>query len=183
MGAFIFGLTLGLLLQKSLDPLLLTSYFRISAKNVSNAPLLEKRGSEGANSDNVFKLDKAPRMPVFQLAAYAELELYSAPASPEDVTTNAELAAKAPIGSHHYRAFVGPPAAYADMSGLEFSLLYFSGLKDTDSLLDIGCGSLRLGRMALAYLLPGRYHCIEPNSRLVRDAIHYEVGEQMLGLK
>ena len=83
----------------------------------------------------------------------------------------------------HYRGFVGPYKAYADMSGLEFSLLYLSGLKETDSLLDIGCGALRLGRVVLPYLLPGKYHCIEPNSWLVREALHYEIGEQILWLK
>lgn len=115
---------------------------------------------------------------------YEGLQLYSQPASPDDVWKSLKELSKGPqINLKHYRGFVGPYSAYADMSGLEFSLLYLSGLKETDSLLDIGCGALRLGRVVLPYLLPGKYHCIEPNSWLVREALHYEIGEQILWLK
>lgn len=115
---------------------------------------------------------------------YEGLQLYSQPASPDDVWKSLRNISAAPENQlQHYRSFVGPYSAYADMSGLEFSLLYLSGLKETDSLLDIGCGALRLGRVVLPYLLPGKYHCIEPNSWLVREALHYELGEQILWLK
>ena len=115
---------------------------------------------------------------------YEGLQLYSQPASPDEVWKSLKKLSKgSQIQLKHYRGFVGPYKAYADMSGLEFSLLYLSGLKETDSLLDIGCGALRLGRVVLPYLLPGKYHCIEPNSWLVPEALHYEIGEQILWLK
>lgn len=103
---------------------------------------------------------------------YEGLQLYSQPASPDDFWKSLRNISAAPETQlQHYRSFVGPYSAYADMSGLEFSLLYLSGLKETDSLLDIGCGALRLGRVVLPYLLPGKYHYIEPNSWLVREAL------------
>mmetsp|Transcript_65406 Transcript_65406/g.143448 ORF Transcript_65406/g.143448 Transcript_65406/m.143448 type:complete len:333 (-) Transcript_65406:62-1060(-) len=115
---------------------------------------------------------------------YEGLQLYSQPASPDEVWKSLKKLSKdSQIQLKHYPGFLGPYKAYADMSGLEFSLLYLSGLKETDSLLDIGCGALRLGRVVLPYLLPGKYHCIEPNSWLVREALHYEIGEQILWLK
>ena len=47
-------------------------------------------------------------------------------------------------------------------------------------ILELGCGTLRLGRLALALLGPRKYHCIEPNVQLVRAAIHYELGLDIL---
>ena len=69
---------------------------------------------------------------------YEGLQLYSQPASPDDVWKSLKKLSKgSQIQLKHYRGFVGPYKAYADMSGLEFSLLYLSGLKETDSLLTL----------------------------------------------
>ena len=67
-----------------------------------------------------------------------------------------------PIGSRDYRAFVGSPETYDAMSALQFNLLTLLGLRDHSSFLDIGCGSLRGGRLFITYLLPGRYCGVEP---------------------
>ena len=48
-----------------------------------------------------------------------------------------------PTGSHHHRAFVGPPEKYDIVSAMQFNLLTFLGLREDHYLLDIGCGSLR----------------------------------------
>jgi len=90
---------------------------------------------------------------------------------------------KAKAGDHNYRAFVGPPNRYGDMAGTEFSLLYMSGLQETDKLLDIGCGSMRLARLAVPFMQPGHFHCIEPNSWLIQDGLHYELGNEILHVK
>jgi len=50
-------------------------------------------------------------------------------------------------------------------------------------LLDIGCGSMRLGRLAMPFLQPGHYHCIEPNAWLIQDALHFELGNEILTVK
>ena len=43
-----------------------------------------------------------------------------------------------------------------------FKLLYPPEPREIHRLLDFGCGSLRLGRMAIPYLLEGHYFGIEP---------------------
>jgi len=72
-----------------------------------------------------------------------------------------QAAALAP-GDQHYRAFVGPTYRYDLIGAQQFALLYLLGLRETHRLLDFGCGSLRLGRMAIPYLLEGHYFGIEP---------------------
>jgi SAM-dependent methyltransferase len=75
-----------------------------------------------------------------------------------------------------YRAAVGPPDKYDIIGALQFSLLCFLGLRDTHTLLDIGCGSLRGGRLFIPYLMPGKYFGVEPNTLLVDDGLEYELG-------
>src|SRR5689334_7701637 len=83
----------------------------------------------------------------------------------------------------HYRAYVGPPSDYDLIGGLQFTLLFQAGLREHHRLLDIGCGSLRGGRLFIPYLLPGRYTGVEPNEWLVRDGIASELGEAILEIK
>ena len=56
-------------------------------------------------------------------------------------------------------------------SALQFSLLTSLGLRENHTLLDIGCGSLRGGRLALMYLLPEHYYGIEPEQWLIEEGI------------
>ena len=86
-------------------------------------------------------------------------------------------------GADHYSAYVGPPALYDIMGASQFRLLTTLGLRDRHRVLDFGCGSLRLGRLLLPYLLPEHYFGIEPNAWLVRDAIAAEVGEDQIRIK
>lgn len=86
-------------------------------------------------------------------------------------------------GDPHHRAYVGPPADYDLIAGLTFSLLFASGLRETDNLLDLGCGSLRVGRLLMPYLRPDRYCGIEPNKWLVQAALAREVGRDVIRLK
>ena len=86
-------------------------------------------------------------------------------------------------GDPHYRAYVGPPGQYDFMGATQFRLLTSLGLREEHRLLDIGCGSLRAGRLFLQYLLPGRYHGVEPNSWLWREAIEKEIGPCVLDYK
>lgn len=84
-------------------------------------------------------------------------------------------------GSH--RSFVGPSDLYDVAGASQFGLLTLLGLREDHCLLDIGCGSLRAGRLFIAYLKPGRYFGIEPRQWLVEAAIQNEIGRDLVRLK
>lgn len=86
-------------------------------------------------------------------------------------------------GDEHYRAYVGPPEKYDLMSANQFNLLTLMGLREEHDLLDIGCGSLRAGRLFIPYLLPGKYCGLEPNRWLVEEGIKNEVGADLARIK
>ena len=86
-------------------------------------------------------------------------------------------------GAHHYRAFVGPSKHYDLCSAMQFNLLTTLGLREHHYLLDIGCGSLRAGKLFIPYLLPGRYYGIEPEEWLIKEGIELELGEDILQIK
>lgn len=79
-------------------------------------------------------------------------------------------------GDDNYRAYVGPPDQYDFMGATQFRLLTGLGLREDHHVIDIGCGSLRAGRLLLQYLLPGRYTGIEPNAWLWQQALEREIG-------
>jgi hypothetical protein len=86
-------------------------------------------------------------------------------------------------GSQHYRAFVGPPADYDLIAGLTAGLLFALGLREHHMLADLGCGSLRVGRLLIPYLRPRRYHGFEPNMWLVSEGIKRELGRDLIRIK
>ncbi|MFK8081747.1 MAG: methyltransferase [Granulosicoccus sp.] len=79
-------------------------------------------------------------------------------------------------GDHDTRAFVGPAMQYDFMGATQFRLLTTLGLREDQSVLDVGCGSLRAGRLLLPYLMPGNYYGVEPNKWLIEDMIEEEIG-------
>jgi SAM-dependent methyltransferase len=86
-------------------------------------------------------------------------------------------------GDPHYRAYVGPPEDYDLIAAMTFNLLTTLGLRQQHSLLDIGCGSLRIGRLLIPYLNRGNYFGVEPNEWLVEEGIKRELGETLLEIK
>ncbi len=86
-------------------------------------------------------------------------------------------------GSPHYRAYVGPPDDYDLLSSIQAGLLFASGLRETHRLVDVGCGSLRAGRLLIPYLRPGHYFGIEPNRWLVEEGIKRELGDGITRVK
>ncbi len=82
-----------------------------------------------------------------------------------------------------FRSFVGPEEKYDLFSAVQFNLLTNLGLREYHSLLDIGCGSLRAGRLFIPYLLRGRYFGIEPQEWLVKEGISKQLGQDMIDLK
>ena len=82
-----------------------------------------------------------------------------------------------------YRSYVGPASRYDFVSAQCFSLLISLGLREYHQLLDIGCGSLRNGRLLIPYLNRGNYWGLEPNGWLVNDGIMNEIGRDMVTIK
>jgi SAM-dependent methyltransferase len=66
---------------------------------------------------------------------------------------------------------------------MTFNLLTTLGLRQYHSLLDIGCGSLRIGRLLIPYLNRGKYFGIEPAEWLVAEGIRQELGETVVQTK
>lgn len=94
-----------------------------------------------------------------------------------------ELGTNFEAGDRHHRAFVGPPQNYDLASAMQFNLLTALGMRETHTLLDIGCGSLRGGRLSIMYLLPGHYYGIEPEKWLIEEGISNEIGADFVELK
>ena len=86
-------------------------------------------------------------------------------------------------GDSHYRAYVGRVENYDVIAALQFNLLTLLGLREQHRLLDLGCGSLRGGRLFIPYLRVGNYFGIEPNAWLIEEAITHEVGSELIALK
>ena len=87
-----------------------------------------------------------------------------------------------PIRDAH-QTYVGPGEYYDLSAGLQFALLLFSGLRGHHTVLDIGCGSLRLGKLLVPYLDAGGYFGVEPEKWLVDAAIAKELGQTQVSLK
>ncbi len=86
-------------------------------------------------------------------------------------------------GDPHYRAYVGPPEDYDLIAAMTFNLLTTLGLRQRHSLLDVGCGSLRIGRLLIPYLNRGKYFGVEPHEWLVKAGIKCELGEAIVRIK
>lgn len=94
-----------------------------------------------------------------------------------------EQALELPPGAAHYRSFVGPAYRYDLLGGAQFALLFLLGLREHHRLLDFGCGSLRLGRIAIPYLSAGKYFGIEPEAWLIADGLAREAGRDIQEVK
>lgn len=86
-------------------------------------------------------------------------------------------------GTNHYRSYVGLSEHYDLSSAGAFFLLVSLGLRQHHTLLDIGCGSLRCGRLLIPYLNAGNYLGIEPNAWLVEAGLQSELGCGILDTK
>lgn len=73
-----------------------------------------------------------------------------------------------------YRQFVG--GKWNEISNLQFQFLKDQGMVPESTLLDIACGSLRLGHLAIPYLLPSHYYGIEKEEWRVQEGIEKELG-------
>jgi SAM-dependent methyltransferase len=62
-----------------------------------------------------------------------------------------------------------------EMGRLQIDFLRAAGLRPSDTLLDVGCGSLRGGVHFVRYLEPGRYHGIDKDAGLIRAGLQIEL--------
>jgi ubiquinone/menaquinone biosynthesis C-methylase UbiE len=74
----------------------------------------------------------------------------------------------------NYKSYIGPEKYYKEIGEVVFCLLKKQGLKRNMKVLDIGCGSLRIGQHLINYLNKGNYYGIEPNKWLVDKAFEHE---------
>lgn len=86
-------------------------------------------------------------------------------------------------GFPNYRTAVGPPHYYDKIGAMQFSLLALLGLREDNSLLDIGCGSLRAGRLWILYLQPGKYFGMDPVKWLIEDGKKENLSNDLLDTK
>ena len=112
------------------------------------------------------------------MAYGADLQMSDKEADDSDV-----LGLRLPPGSSHYRAFVGYPFKYDLVAAMQFNLLTFLGLREQHRVLDVGCGSLRAGRLLIPYLLPNCYYGLEPEKWLVEDGIRHNTGREIIEMK
>jgi SAM-dependent methyltransferase len=86
----------------------------------------------------------------------------------------------APVEVPYYRLTVGNRTGYDLMGGIQFALLLALGLREQHTLCDVGCGSLRAGRLLIPYLQPGNYYGIEPRVDVLEAGIEHEVGADLV---
>lgn len=86
-------------------------------------------------------------------------------------------------GSMHWRSYVGPQQFWDIQAANQFIMLVELGLREHHFLCDVGCGSLRAGRILIPYLIALRYYGIEPEEWLIEDGIKYHLGKDMVSLR
>lgn len=78
---------------------------------------------------------------------------------------------------------IGAAEKYDLLGATQFNLLTACGLRQQHHMLDIGCGSLRGGRLFIPYLLSGHYFGIEPNETLIENGLENELGDGIIEVK
>ena len=82
-----------------------------------------------------------------------------------------------------HRAYLGAPEEWDLVAARQVALLLAAGLRGHHRLADVGCGSLRAGRMLIPYPQPERYFGVEPNRWLVEAGIEHELGRDLIRIK
>ena len=65
--------------------------------------------------------------------------------------------------------------SWEEIGNLGFSFIK-DKIKPSESIIDIGCGSLRIGRFLVDYLEPGNYFGVEMQERLLNSAVYDVIG-------
>tara|TARA_Y100001938_G_C8082106_1_gene429794 strand:- start:1181 stop:1858 length:678 start_codon:yes stop_codon:yes gene_type:complete len=84
----------------------------------------------------------------------------------------------------NYRSFSSIEENYYKNGSVIFlNLLNRFGLKATDKVLDIGCGSLRVGKHLIPFLKESAYCGIEPEEKFLTEGIKWELSQRMIDFK
>ena len=82
-----------------------------------------------------------------------------------------------------HRNYVGPKQFWDIAAAHQFCALVQCGMRARHRVLDVGCGSLRLGRLLIPWLNDRGYHGVEPDSRLIYQGITHEVPLRPSGVE
>jgi cyclopropane fatty-acyl-phospholipid synthase-like methyltransferase len=82
-----------------------------------------------------------------------------------------------------YRSFVGPEYNYYETGEKFFQTLKHRGLSQDSKVADVGCGSLRIGRLLIPFLKEGNYYGIEPEIRQRLAGMRNELSKEILKIK
>lgn len=79
----------------------------------------------------------------------------------------------------NYREYPGPGENWDWIPRLVIDYLLRCGLRRDSTLIDVGCGPLRIGRHLIAFLDPGHYIGLEPETSMVTAGLEHEIGALM----
>lgn len=79
------------------------------------------------------------------------------------------------IADGRHREIIG--GLWDEIGDHQIAFLIEKGMAPTDRLLDVGCGSLRLGARAIAYLDPGRYYGSDLSEDLIQAGLDNELDD------
>jgi len=83
-----------------------------------------------------------------------------------------------------WRGRVGPVTQWDESAAHQFKVLTgHAGVRGEDHVADIGCGCLRVGRLLIPYLEPGRYFGVDPDHELVSAGVMHETGPGLVSLR
>ncbi len=80
------------------------------------------------------------------------------------------------ISNNNHRNAVG--GMWDELGSLQMDFLLANGLQPSQRLLDIGCGSLRLGVKAIDYLQPGNYYGQDISEELIAAGYEKELNDR-----
>ena len=86
-------------------------------------------------------------------------------------------------GGAHYRAFVGPPAQYDLIAGLQFSSCFRPACGRRTSSWTSAAGRCAAAACSSRTCGPGHYYGVEPNEWLVQEGLERELGADFVRVK
>jgi len=93
----------------------------------------------------------------------------------------ASLMKPRPEPGRDHRRYVG--GAWDEIGRLQFDFLVSRGLRPHHTLLDVGCGSLRAGRLLIPYLHAGGYLGLDKEESLIRAGLAKELDASIRAQK
>jgi SAM-dependent methyltransferase len=123
--------------------------------------------------------DDLERVAEINARAAVPIELPGEPEPPRSKPADGPPVAKAILDEEHHQQYGGPWAK----GKYRFEFLVASGLRPEHRLLDLGCGSLRIGVFAIPYLDAGNYFGVESHLFSLEAAATYEIPLHALEAK